>query len=780
MKTHLILLLAPMSLLPHAVSAQTEKADTIRSQQLQEAVVKAVRASRNAPFATTNISQSELSTFAKQGRELPFLFAQTPGIVAWSENGLGNGTTYMRIRGAAGSRINVTLDGVELNSPEDQSVFWVNTNSYASFLKSVQIQRGVGTSSTGDGALGGSIVMQTLAPATTPSAEVSASLGSYGTWNAGANVSTGLIANHLAFDAAYHHTGTDGYIHGTGGNSGSFYGSLAYIADNWSLTYKNIGNYEHTGQAWNGIDTGSLLDGNYGVSTGLNSYGDFYRAGLGRYNTLYEALVDDGDPSKGTERYRLKNGKYWKRTTDKFTQDHNLLTFALSPARGWNVAATLRYTYGQGGYNEFRPNNKLSKFGLENFTLSDGTTLKRSDFIREKNLTQNTYGATAHVNYTNERWDVVAGGNAQLFSVDHYGYLTYVGNDELAEVLTPNGGNYTYYTSDATKQDQTYFIKAAFKITPHWRLMADWQYRHVRYRLTGHNDKFHSDLTPHVLDIRKKYDFFNPKFGVSYTEGPHRAFASIARSHREPERNCFTDNGSYPLPKAEELTDIEVGYTHTARRWNAGVTLYYMSYDDQLVQTGEVSDIGEALTTNVNDSYRMGIELTAAYRPTNWLDLSANAAFSRNIIRDFDEVVEDWDNGSQTIHYDHSTLAYSPSAIVNGFATLHFGDFQASWHTAYVSRQYLDNSEQKSRSLRAYTQSDIAASYTFHLPKLYIRDLVAGLNLNNVFNSHYAASGWVYSAICESAGHTNANRYRQIGYIPMAGFNVMGNLTFRF
>jgi iron complex outermembrane receptor protein len=204
-----------------------------------------------------------------------------------------------------------------------------------------------------------------------------------------------------------------------------------------------------------------------------------------------------------------------------------------------------------------------------------------------------------------------------------------------------------------------------------------------------------------------------------------------------------------------------------------------MDYTDQFVQTGEVSDIGEKLTTNIKDSYRTGIELQASIDPTPWLTIEGNAAFSKNKIKDFDEVVEDWDNGTKTIHYDNSTLAFSPSTILNGFLTLHHQGVQATWHTNFVSRQYLDNTENADRSLPCYSVSNISLSYTLR-PKKVMKEAIFGLNFNNVFNRRYAASGWVYSAICESYGHPNDNRYYQIGFIPMAGFTMMGNVTLRF
>ena len=779
-----------------AVNAANEAdGDSLRMEQLQEVVVKGVWVQKNAPFAVANIKKDELQKFSKTGKELPFLFSQTPGVLAWGENGLGTGTSYLRIRGAGDSRINVTLDGVPLNSPEDQAVFWANMNSYSALLGGVQIQRGVGTSTNGDGAFGGTVVLSSKTPSEKAGGEVNFSYGSYNTFNVGGSFSTGLLWNHLIFDGAYHETNTDGYIHGTSGRSGSYYGGLSWMSDNFVIRYKNIGNFEKTGQAWNGITAGdndmSLMDGTYGINTGIKEYKDLYNVGLGKYNTLYETLAYDADgnfmkDANGnyvTERYKLADGTLWDKTTDNFWQNHNILSAAWDINEHWSTTASLHYTHGYGYYKEFRLNNKLKKYGLNNFTLSDGSTLKKTDFVRKKGLTQDTYGMVGNVNYKDDSWDVIGGLSVQQFDGNHFGYLTYIKNEELRNHLMSNS-DYQYYDSDAKKLDASAFIKALFHINDSWDVFGDMQYRHVGYKTDGYNDKFYEDentgeIKKHYLDIDKKYDFFNPKAGVSFHQDGHRAFFSAALSHREPERNNFTDNGSYPAPKAESLLDFELGYSYSAQNWRAGATLYYMDYTDQFVQTGAQSDIGEALTTNIKDSYRMGVELTAGVDLTPWLSIEGNAALSQNKIKDFDEVVEDWDNGSQNIHYDNSTLAFSPSTILNGFVNCHLKGWTATWHTGYVSRMYLDNTENKDRSLPGYSVSNFNLNYSLPVKK-FLKEIVFGANINNIFNQHFAQSGWVYSAIYSSGGHPNDNRYYQIGYVPSAGITAMGSITLRF
>jgi iron complex outermembrane receptor protein len=377
-----------------------------------------------------------------------------------------------------------------------------------------------------------------------------------------------------------------------------------------------------------------------------------------------------------------------------------------------------------------------------------------------------------------------------------------MGNDQLRALLMKNG-DYRYYDSDAKKLDGNAFVKALYHITPQWDVFADVQYRYVSYKTDGYNDKFVYNKTTylydkHFLDIDEDYHFFNPKAGFSFHNGGHHAYGSLAMSHREPERNNFTDNGNYPAPRAEQLLDYELGYQFTAQTWQLGLNAYYMDYKDQLVQTGAVSDIGESLTTNVKDSYRLGVEVFASWAPLSWLTLEGNAALSMNKIKDFDEFVEDWDdwegnpdaakyhcdgNGDKLrqFHYDNSTLAFSPSMILNGFIDLHHQGWQAVWHTNFVSRQYLDNTENQDRSLPCFSQSDLHLSYTSKVTKVSpLKEVVVGLNFNNVFNRRYAASGWVYSAIAESYGHTPDNRYYQIGFIPMSGFTAMGSLTLRF
>lgn len=629
MKKFIGVALAAACACPSQAADEQTKLDTTRVNNLNEVVVKAVRAPKSSPFAVENIKKTELERFASSGKELPMLFARTPGVLAWSENGVGTGTVYMRMRGAADSRINVTVDGVPLNSPEDQCVFWANMNSYAALMGSAQIQRGVGASTNGDGAFGGSVSLATAAPSLKPTVEVTGSYGSFNTYRVGGNFSTGLLADHFIIDGAYHETNTDGYIHGTGGRSGSYYGGLTWLGDRFKLSYKNIGNFEHTGQAWNGV-AACNYDGDTDLKAwGINSYKDMWKHGLGKFNSLYEELVipmDDNwaaDPTKPltTERYKMRDGSYWKQTTDNFEQSHNILNFTWQPAdMRWSHSVTAHYTYGYGYYTEFKKDTKLaSKFGINEMYEKNGELKPvKSDAIRKKGLTQNNYGALYNVNYKDALWDVMGGFSMQLFRCNHWGKVTYIA-DEALEKKYFTDGRYKYYDSDANKNDWSWFFKANRKFGNGWNWFLDMQMRYVNYNTDGLNDHFEQGADGNYknqsIDINENYFFVNPKAGISYDANGHKAYASIAYANREPERNNFTDNIGYGNPSPERLLDLEWGYQYQGENWFAGVNFYYMKYVNQFVMTGEKSDIGESLTRNIKDSYRLGAEVSAGWSP---------------------------------------------------------------------------------------------------------------------------------------------------------------------
>ena len=744
---------------------------TLHDHALHEVVISATQVAKDAPFALSNIRRDDIQDFGHSGAELPHLLARTPGVIAWSENGLTTGTSSMRIRGTADSRINVTLDGVPLNSPDDQCVFWANTNGYASLLGSIQLQRGIGATTFGDGAFGANIALTSALPSNTPQGEVTASYGTYNTCHVGGQFSTGLLGRHWIIQGAYSQTSTDGYLHGTDGRSGSYLATLTWLpSSTLQLRYRLIGNFEHTGQAWNGVEAP------------FATYDEARQTGLARYNGLYESLITLSDGSFDTQRHTLRDGTLWPHATDNFAQRHHLLTLQWDLRPRWALQATLHYTPGAGYYDELKPQCALAKFGLQDYVAQDGSTVSHTDLVRQKGMDQHTGGLVLHLRHDTPRLQLDLGHAQQYFGSNHYGHLTYIAHEELEQQLLHQGA-YTYYRNDSRKTDISTFARVIWHATPHCDLFGDLGYRYVHYSLTGQNDKYtctdDGQLRQQTLDIHQHHHFLNPKLGLNTHWDRHRLYTSVAYSGREPERNNYTDNGQYPAPAPEHLTDIELGYHYTTARLQTGINLYAMLYTNQFVQTGQLSDIGEKLTTNISRSYRMGTELTAEWKATRWLTLHANACLSTNRILQFDEVIDDWDDtatGSRTLHYDDAPLAYSPTFTANAFALIHLRQFCATWHTQYVSRQYLDNTGCLARSLPAYTTSDIQLRYT--LPCYAgARAVLLGLDILNIFDSHHTPNAWVYSAISESSGYTNDNRYTLFGFFPSAGFQLMAHLT---
>lgn len=729
-----------------AISAAAQT-DSTRTQALHEAVVSNVRAATDAPFSVSEVKRDALQRFAASGRELPFLMQTTPSVVASSDNGLGIGTGYLRIRGSADARINFTLDGIPLNDPEDQCIFWANMNSYAAGLQSMQIQRGVGTSTSGGGgAFGASVALQSEAPSPTPCGEATASYGSYNTFHTTIKASTGLLWNHLIVDGRYSLTGTDGFVRHTDSRSGSYYAGAAWYGRDFVVRYKMFGNFEKCGQSWDGTTDDSYA----------------WRTGDRRFNSLHEYYDEEG---------RLHT--YPFPTTDNYWHHRHILSAVATLSPWATLTASAYYVKGHGYYSNFKPDAKLSKFGIVSPDLS------RTDFVREKGLNNDVFGGLAHITWKRGAWDIVGGATAQNFAGNHYGRLVYAKN--LALKLP-----YSYYDSDAHKFESTVFAKATLHFARHWSAFGDMQYRFVHYTTDGLNDVFiktNDGYENQRLDVDERFNFWNPKAGLSYRKGAHHAYASFGLTHREPVRNNYTDQGSRPFPRHETLRDYEAGYEYRPDLFRVGANFFYMDYDDQLVQTGELSDIGEALTSNVEKSFRTGVEFTAGIDFCRFLSLEGHATLSRNRIKDFDEVVEDWDapTGYTTVHHNHTTLSFSPSVTAGAVLDFHLRGLHAAWQTTYVGRQYIDNSESRARSLDAYSVSRLTASYTLPCKRFCgLRETVFGVSVDNVFNKKYVANAWTYSALSASSGYTARDRYTQNGYFPMAGTTVMGTVSLRF
>lgn len=705
---------------------------------LDEVVISSTRVAQETPVTQSFIDKELLNKESIGARELPFIMQSTPSVVATSDNGLGIGTAYIRIRGSNDTRINFTLDGVPLNSSEDQSVFWANMNSYSGSLESIQIQRGVGSSTNGGGAFGATVNMRSSTPETARNIELEGSMGSYNTYQGTIKLSSGLLFNHLALDGRFSKTHTDGYIDRTNANLGSYFTSATWYGNNFMVRFKNFGSFERTEQAWNGVPSDSIKQGNR------------------TYNNL--GLHKD---SLGTIRFQP--------TTDNYWQNHSHLSFVKKIDCGIEAQATLHYTYGNGYYEDMKGNYDLAKkFGLNQYSGI------KANANRRKWLDNNFVGGIFNINKHNDNLKLTLGGGLQYFDGDHWGNFESIEGVDI--------GNYRYYESDAKKIDGNIFLKATFNITENINVFADVQYRGARYVIEGNNDKFikdsNGDYQNQILDIDERFNFFNPKAGISYVKDYMNAYISFARTSKEPTRNNYTDNGSTLMPKAETLNDIEAGYKHMGNGWFAGFNLYLMDYKDQLIATGQISHIGEALTDNVEKSYRAGIELEGGFLVRRLFSWNGNATLSRNRIINFTEYIDNWDGNPITKFYDQTDIALSPNFTAASTASFNLPcNMNISLVSNFVGRQYLDNSSNKSRSLDPYSVSDLILSYSFTPKKIEMAKL--SLKVRNLFNKKYSSNGWVYSAVSESLGYDIDNRYSEDGLFVQAPINFLCTFTLK-
>lgn len=725
-----------------AVSVDSVDGDSM-SVVLNQVDVVANRADSKTPVAYTNIGKRQL-TANNDGRDMTYLLNMTPSVTVSSDAGGGMGYTAMRVRGSDPSRINVMANGLPLNDPESHRVYWVNMPDLASSLRDVQIQRGVGTSTNGAGAFGASINMVTDASSEDPYAELSGSYGMYNTNRQTLRVGSGLLGNHWSVDARLSHMGSDGYIDRASSQLWSYFGQAAYQGYNTSLRLVAFGGKERTYMAWD-----------YASKEQMEEYGR-------RYNPCGEYIDKDG------------NRAYYADQFDNFVQHHFQLLFSQRIGEWFNINAALFYTKDDGYYDQYKTGRTLVEYGLQPFMNADGDLVKKSDLIRLKYNVNGFGGGQATVNFRRGRWNATLGGAVSDFDGHHYGRVKWVRN-----YVGPIDPLQKYYDNHGRKFDSNVYLRANYDIDRHFSVFADLQYRHIHYTITGMSDNWDWNTSSlAMLDVERRWDFFNPKVGVNYTSGAHRGFASWAVAQKEPTRDNFTDGTPESYPKAERLDDFEVGYSFNHKLFSVGVNLYYMLYKDQLVVTGQLSDTGNPLSVNVPDSYRMGIELQGALRPCEWFDWQFNITLSRNRIKNFVEYIyeDEWTN---PISFDlgDTPIAFSPDIIFNNAFNFKYRDFDASLNSRYVGKQYMNNARSEAALLDAYFVSDLHFGYSFR-NLIGIKELRLGFSIYNLFNEKYFNNGYA------GAGYTVVDGkkeiYRYAGYAAQAPTHVMATMSLKF
>ena len=726
--------------------------DTITlTRQLDEVVINAPVAQVTNNHVALNHEQLNQSS---TGQNLPFLLSSTPALVATSDDGLGVGYTYFRIRGTDHTRINMTLNDVPLNDSESQTVFWVNMTDMASSISSLQVQRGVGTSTNGTAAFGASVNMETacLSPMTSsPDSSVTSAVtlafngGMYNTFREMLSAHI-VLPNHWQANARFSKVNSDGFLYRTASDLYSYYGDLGWSGTNTQIVARFFGGSEKTGMGWDGVD--------YNTAYGIDGADR-------RYNPAGEYTTQAIDGSDSTA--------YYPNQTDNYAQQHAQFTVNHRFTPRWSLSATAHYTHGAGYYEQYK-RKKLSYWGLPFSHKVYG--------MYRKQLDNHFFGGVVAAKYISEPVDIQFGGAANHYLGEHFGTLHYLEDTLILPV------NYEYYRNNARKTDANIYAKANWRIINRAQeqlsLYADLQYRYVRYERNGMNDE---DMTDLPLEV--DFHFFNPKAGLTYQNHGHMLAASFAIANREPSRNNYKENVTYDastgtyagLPEAERLYDYELGYSYSHTRFALGANLYFMDYDNQLVLTGEYNDVGAYKTKNVKDSYRMGAELTAGVKITDWLRWDGNVVLSRNKIRDYHQYIDlyddqdNWNWVGQDSVVGTTTIAFSPSLTASSLFTFNVAGFTATVQTGVAGKQYLDNTEDEQAMLRAYSTTNLNLQYRLPISDVRCPDIRITCQINNLFNAKYANNGGA-----EASRFWDGSRccwyYAQAGINVHAGFEI--------
>lgn len=707
------------------------------------------RANEKTPTTYKNLDQEEIDK-GNFGQDLPMLLRFTPSTVATSDAGAGVGYTGLRIRGVDPTRTNVTVNGIPLNDAESHGVFWVNMPDFASSAQSVQVQRGVGTSANGAAAFGASININTNESKPDAYGEIDNGYGSFNTWRHTVKAGTGLLNNKFMINTRLSKITSNGYIDRAASDLKSFYLDGTWSGLKSSVTANIFSGREHTYQAWYGTPE-SVINGD---ESEIIAYAD--------RNYIYGADRDNLLNSGRTYNYYTYDNE-----VDHYQQDHYQLHFSHRFSSSLKLNLKAHYTRGRGYYEQLRKDDDLATYGYEPFVQVVDTvldTVSTGDFVRRRWLDNHFYGGIFSLNYKKGIFDVVLGGGANQYTGSHYGEVIW------AEYAPGGAIGDRYYDNDANKFEAQSYLKttARKKRTTYF---LDLQFRHIQYEFLGIDD-----VSGSLQEVTQTatYDFFNPKAGFMVDfNSANNVYFSLGIANREPVRADFRENTVENRPKPEELINMEAGYRFKSQKFIANANIYYMQYTNQLVLTGQINDVGGYTRTNVESSYRAGIEVDAGYMVLKNLSIAGNVSLSQNKILAFTEYLDNYDTYVQDeIAHEKTDLAFSPNIITSlGIDYEPVKGLNIGWTTKYVGKQYLDNTSSEDRALNAYSFSNLQVSYT--LKKVFFKEMTFGLQVNNLFNALYENNGYTWGYVY------GGQRTQENFYYPQAGRNLMTRLTIK-
>ncbi len=722
------------------IAYSQQSADSLKSVKLDEVVVSATRVAGDAPVAYSNMNEGLIKE-GNAAKNIPSIIETLPSVVAYTEGGTPVGNTSFRIRGTDANRINITLNGMPLNNPESQEVYWVNLPDLSNSLQSMQVQRGVGTSTNGTASFGASISMQTLGGRAKPYADLSTAYGQYNTMLLTGAVGTGIMKNGLSVDARFSYTKSDGYIRNGKVDHKNIYAALSHYTDKQLIRLIYMNGIQHTGITWEGIDPSMISEDR-------------------RYNSAGE-YKDDNDKTC-----------YYDNETDNYYSNIGQLLYTRYLTNNLTLNANLAYNHGYGYYENYKTGEAFGEYGLPDQVVG-GITYEESDIILRKLMMNHLYSGGFNLNFSKNRIKLTLGGNYNYFDGNHYGHLLWAKYNQNM----PEG--YEWNRNTSGKKDMNAYLKVEYRPLDRLALFAEIQDRYVDYRMKGVDDDL-MDLTNNNY-----YNFANPNIGLSFRVADHsEVYASFGVSNREPLRADLKESlkgGGKRSITSERLYDYEVGYKFTNPVFSFGANFYYMNYHDQLVLTGKLNDVGYKLQENVPHSYRTGIEITMAYNPMEWLRLDGNLTLSKNKIKDytayFDYFNTDWKYLGQVSEFHKSTdISFSPNTVGSFIATFkpfEKEDFSLSFVNKYVGRMYYDNTSNPDNRLQDHLVTDMVASYTLEVKKAGKFDFQ--FFINNLASIKYNANAWV-----ETIKFNDGTEEVYKGLFPQAGANLMGRIRYRF
>ncbi len=705
--------------------------DSIQSRNLDEVLILGNSAGKSTPVAQSNLKAAEIKSLTV-ANNLPHVLWMVPSLVATSENGTASGYSSLRIRGTDASRINITLNGIPLNNPESHEVYWVNIPDMTSALNSIQVQRGVGTSTNGPGAFGASINMTTRNAGADAYFESSTTAGSYGTFQQNLAVGTGVFGNGNSFDLRYSNLNSNGYIRNGWCDHESLFASFSKRFENSALKLNYIHGSQHTGITWEGISESKMKSNP-------------------RYNPAGE----------------ITDGVYYDNESDNYYQHHFQLFYTNELSESLLMTLGANYTDGYGYYEQYKQDKSFSSMNIPNQVI-DGNTFQETDLIRRKNMDNGFYTANVSLKYQKKQFNVLLGSMYTYYNGDHFANLLWVENNQNIPF------KYEWSRNHAEKTDANVFAKTELMVSDKLNFYVDLQYRHVNYELSGIDDDDLLDLTQ-----TRTWDFFNPKAGVFYDiNRNNKIFASVSIAHREPTRADLKDAvklGSSNNIRAEKLTDYELGYTFDNNILMMSANIYYMKYKDQLVPTGRLNEVGYKLMSNVENSYRAGVELMGGYKPAKWLELFANATFSRSKVLDYTAWFEtynnsnDWAEAEQLSQYfDQASLPFSPEVIVAAGVNVNPArNLKVGLNYKFVSDQYVTNTQNEDLKLPSYNNFNLNIAYDFKL--LNFADSKLSFFVNNLFSAKYSSNAWGWEAHFRNGDQTITDK----GLYPVAPANYL-------